>query len=266
MRLAPCQFHGIGVTMFAFASQPDGWLSLAALTGMEIVLSIDNIIFMSVLVSRLPQEIARRALWVGLLLALLARIILLFGANSFLSDDTPALTLLGHGWSWRDIILFGGGAFLIAKAVHELHIQVEGAERPDSEVVYASTFVTAIMQLALINFVFSIDSIITAFGMSGDLAVMIVAVAIATAVLFVAAGPVAAYIDEHPTVKSLALAFLLLVGFSLCVEAAGVPIPKEYVYIAMAFVIAVELAIRLVLGGPKKKRKARRPKELAKKV
>jgi predicted tellurium resistance membrane protein TerC len=251
--------------MFEWVSTLDGWASLASLTGMEIILSVDNILFLSVLVSRLPKEIARRALFIGLLMALAFRVALLLGINVVIGLETPIGVLFGHEWSWRDVILFIGGAFLIAKAVHELHVQIEGLENPMEEPFRARRFGSAILQIAIVNLVFSVDSIFTAIGMASHLSIMLIAVLISMVVMFVASGPVADFIDHHPTTKTLALAFLMLIGFSLCAEATGAHIPRGYLYAAIAFAVVMEAARLIHRKGRKKPRKAHRPPELAKK-
>jgi predicted tellurium resistance membrane protein TerC len=252
--------------MFDWISTLNGWASLGTLTAMEIILSIDNIIFMSVIVARLPKEAAKRALLIGLLMALAFRILLLLGITAIIALQEPLFSMFGHGWSWRDIILFAGGAFLIAKAVHEMHMQIEGPEHPENEQVKARNFTSAIIQIAIVNIVFSIDSIVTAIGMANDIAVMVISVVIAMLVMYVASGPIAAFVDRHPTTKTLALAFLVLIGFSLCAEATGVEVSKGYVYAAMAFAALVE-AINLwtVKDRKQKPRKPNRPPELARK-
>ncbi len=252
--------------MFDWISTVDGWASLGTLTAMEIILSIDNIVFMSVLVSRLPKEMAKRALQLGLLMALGFRILLLMGITWIISLQDALFTFFGHGWSWRDIILFAGGAFLIAKAVHELHVQIEGPEHPEDEQPKSRNFGSAILQIAIVNIVFSIDSIVTAVGMANDVTVMVLAVIVSMAVMYFSSGPIASFVDRHPTTKTLALSFLVLIGFSLCAEASGAHVPKGYIYSAMAFAALVEMAnLWTVKGRRPKPRKPHRPPELAKK-
>lgn len=225
--------------MVELLTDPQAWAALVTLTAMEIILGIDNVVFISVLVSRLPREEARRARSVGLLLALVFRIMLLFALTWLIGLTMPVLTVFGKGLSWRDIILIAGGLFLLYKATHELHAEFEEDESAQAQVA-SGAFTSVILQVALIDIVFSVDSIITAIGMAQHLPIMIAAVVLAMIVMFVSSGPVSGFIQRHPTTKVLALAFLILIGMSLVAEGAGVHIPRGYIYFAMAFAAAVE--------------------------
>jgi predicted tellurium resistance membrane protein TerC len=220
---------------------PHAWAALVTLTVLEIVLGIDNVIFISVLVSRCSEEKARRARQIGLSLALLFRIILL-GALTWLMHLTqPLVTVFGMGISWRDIILIGGGFFLIAKATHEIHAEVEAQDEEAGAVPARTAFFWVVMQLILIDLVFSLDSIITAIGMAKDIEIMIAAVVIAIVVMYVASGPVSHFIAENPTTKMLALAFLVLIGVALIADGFEFHIPRGYIYASMAFAAMVEM-------------------------
>lgn len=240
--------------MFEWMTDPAGWAALATLTAMEVILGIDNVIFISVLVSRLPKEQADKARTIGLALAFLFRVGLLFTLTWMIGLVEPVFSILGKGFSWRDIILFVGGAFLVAKATHEIHQSMEEDELGEIEAAAPKFFFAAILQIAVVDLVFSIDSIITAIGMADQLGVMIAAVVIAMVVMYVSSGPVSAFIAEHPTTKMLALAFLILIGASLCAEASGFHLPRGYIYAAMAFAAAVE-TINIMAASKKKKRK-----------
>src|SRR5262245_39845091 len=191
-------------------TDPNAWAALVTLTALEIVLGIDNIVFISVLTSRLDPPRARRARQVGLSLAFIFRVIMLFGLTWLMRLTAPIFTVVHMGISWRDIILIGGGLFLIAKATHEIHVEVEARDQEPAAVSAADAFGWIVAQLVVIDLVFSLDSIITAIGMAEDVEVMIAAVVIAMIVMYAAAGPVGAFIAEHPTTKMLALAFLVL--------------------------------------------------------
>ncbi|MDR4306414.1 TerC family protein [Chelatococcus sambhunathii] len=226
--------------MLEVFSTPEAWAALLTLTAMEIVLGIDNVVFISVLVSKLPQQQADRARKLGLLLALVFRIALLFMLTWLIALKDPVLTIFGKGLSWRDIILIAGGGFLIVKATLELHNSIEGEEHGSKSGVQAA-FAVIIAQIIVIDLVFSIDSIITAIGMAEDIEVMIAAVIIAVAVMFVSSGPISAFVAKHPTTKVLALSFLLLIGMVLVADGFGFHVPKGYIYAAMAFSLLVEM-------------------------
>jgi len=223
-------------------TDPNAWAALVTLTVLEIVLGIDNLVFISVLTARLDRARAKRARQIGLSLAFVFRVIMLFGLTWLMGMTAPIFHLFHMGISWRDIILIGGGLFLIAKGTHEIHNEVEG--HGDGETAASTTsqaFTWVIVQLVAIDLVFSLDSIITAIGMASDLEVMVAAVVIAMIVMYAAAGPVGNFIAEHPTTKMLALAFLLLIGVALVADGFEFHIPRAYIYFAMAFAGAVEL-------------------------
>lgn len=224
--------------------QPEAWLALLTLTSLEIVLGIDNIVFISILVGRLPRDQRQRARIVGLGLAMLTRIALLLALVWVMTLTRPLFTVFGEAVSGRDLILLGGGLFLLAKATLELHHSVEGAE-PDDEAggtgKVATGFAAVLLQIAVIDIVFSLDSVITAVGMARHVPVMILAIIIAVGVMMLAARAISDVIERHPSLKLLALSFLLLVGFTLMAEGIGLEIPKGYIYFAMAFSLGVEL-------------------------
>ncbi len=218
----------------------NAWASLLTLTAMEIVLGIDNIVFISVLVSRLPKESAKRARQIGLSLALVFRIALLMVLSWLIGLTEPVVSALGFELSWRDLILLAGGLFLIYKATHEIHQGVEGNGEHETNAVKAS-FSAIVAQIIVIDMVFSVDSIITAIGMAEHLEIMVLAVVIAMGVMYIASGSIAAFIERHPTTKMLALAFLLMIGVALVADALGFHIPRGYIYSAMAFSAFVEI-------------------------
>jgi len=221
-------------------SDPNVWAAFATLTVMEIVLGIDNIVFISVLVSRLPAEQANRARRLGLALALIFRILLLLVITWIIGLNQVVFEFFGHGYSWKDIILVAGGMFLIYKATHEMHAEIEEPHEPGLKEAAGQAFSAIIAQIIVIDLVFSIDSIITAVGMAEQVEVMIAAVMVAVGIMFIASGPVASFVAKHPTTKMLALAFLLLIGVSLVADGAGYHIEKGYIYAAMAFSVLVE--------------------------
>ena len=228
--------------MVALLTDPDAWVALCTLMALEIILGIDNVVFISILVSRCTREQALRARQIGLSLAFVFRVVMLFSLTSLMQLTYSLFSIFGVGISWRDIILIGGGLFLIAKTTHEIHHEVDprGEETSSASRVAAQSFATVVAQLILIDLVFSLDSIITAIGMVNQVEIMIMAVIFAMIVMYVASGPVAAFITEHPTTKMLALAFLLLIGVALVAEGFDFHIPREYIYFAMAFAGAVE--------------------------
>jgi predicted tellurium resistance membrane protein TerC len=221
-------------------SDPNAWAALATLTVLEVVLGIDNLVFISVLTTRLPGSRARRARQVGLLLAFVFRVIMLAGLTSLMRLTSPLFGFLHLEVSWRNIILIGGGLFLLAKATHEIHREIEKRDAGASASVPGQAFAWIIVQLVAIDLVFSLDSIITAIGMVEDLEVMVAAVVIAMIVMYAAANPVGDFIAAHPTTKMLALAFLLLIGVALVADGLEFHIPRGYIYFAMAFAAAVE--------------------------
>jgi predicted tellurium resistance membrane protein TerC len=222
-------------------TDPHAWAALVTLTALEIVLGIDNLVFISVLTTRLAEDKARRARLIGLSLAFIFRVIMLAALTWLMGLTAPLFSIFGMGISWRDIILVGGGMFLIAKATHEIHGEVEASDS-SAEAPAAGTraFAWIVVQLVAIDLVFSLDSILTAIGMAEDLEVMIAAVVIAMIVMYAAANPVGAFIAAHPTTKMLALAFLVLIGVALVADGFEFHIPRGYIYFAMAFAAAVE--------------------------
>jgi predicted tellurium resistance membrane protein TerC len=228
--------------MFDWIADPAIWASLVTLTAMEIVLGIDNIVFISVIVGKLPPEQAKRARQIGLLLALVFRVILLFSLFWLTHLEVAVFTLFGEPFTWRDLVLIAGGLFLIYKATIEIHQDVEGGPHKVSAgpKVYAS-FGAIVGQIAVIDMVFSVDSILTAIGMADYIGVMIAAVVFAIAVMYVASGPVAGFIERHPTTRMLALSFLLMIGLALVADGLGFHIPRGYLYAAMGFSTLVEL-------------------------
>ena len=241
-------------------ANPSAWIALLTLTVLEIVLGIDNIIFISILSNKLPEGEQGKARQTGLLVALGMRIILLFGISWVVNLTNPLFTVLGLHVSGRDLILLGGGLFLLWKATHEIHENLEGHhEEKDEKEEKKVSFWSVIGQIALLDMVFSLDSVITAVGMADDLAVMIIAVVIAIGIMLFAAGPLSEFVNHHPTVKILALSFLLLIGFSLIVEGLHQHIPKGYIYFAMGFSVFVEmlnLRMKKVSKNPVTLRKA----------
>jgi predicted tellurium resistance membrane protein TerC len=227
--------------MIELFSSPEAWAALLTLTALEIVLGIDNVIFLSVLVSRLPEPQATRARQIGLALALVFRIILLSVLVWLIGLTEPVITVRGLAFSWRDLILIGGGLFLIAKATHEIHAEVEAREGHGDEKPAPNAFAWVILQVVVVDLVFSLDSIITAIGMAQDIEIMVAAVIIACAVMYVSSGPVARFVAQYPTTKMLALAFLVLIGVSLMADGFKFHIPRGYIYFAILFSAAVEL-------------------------
>jgi predicted tellurium resistance membrane protein TerC len=227
--------------MIALLTSAESWAALLTLTALEIILGIDNVIFLSVVVSGMSPEQARRARQIGLTLALVFRILLLSLLVWLIGLTRAVITVQDLAFSWRDIILIAGGLFLIAKATHEIHHEVEAHENARATGSGASVFFRVIVEITVIDIVFSLDSIITAIGMAQDLAIMISAVAIACVVMYVASGPVARFVAEHPTTKMLALAFLVLIGVALVADGFKFHIPRGYIYFAIAFSAAVEL-------------------------
>jgi predicted tellurium resistance membrane protein TerC len=223
-------------------TDPHIWASFIALSAMEVVLGIDNVVFISLLVSRLPPErrlVARR---IGLSLALVFRVIMLGGITWIIHLTQPIFSISGYDFSWRDLILIAGGLFLLVKATREIHQDIEGEDEEEGGAgVVADTMTSAILQIAVIDLVFSVDSIITAVGMADHIEVMIAAVAVAILVMYFASEPVAHFIERHPTTKMLALSFLLLIGAALVADGMHFHIPRQYIYFAMAFAAAVEV-------------------------
>jgi predicted tellurium resistance membrane protein TerC len=230
---------------FDWVFHPSGWAALLTLTAMEVVLGIDNVLFISLIGGNLPERQARVARMAGLLLAFVFRVGCLLLLTWLIALTRPVFVLWDHGVSWRDIILFGAGLFLIAQATTELHREVEAPDEHGQPKVASRAFSVVILNIAVMDLVFSLDSILTAIGMAKDVAIMIIAVVFALLAMYVAASSVAAFIRAHPTAKVLALSFLVLIGFSLVAEGSGFEIPRGYLYAAMAFSTAVE-AINIV--------------------
>ena len=222
-----------------WTASAEGWIALGTLTVLEIVLGIDNIVFISILAGKLPLHDRARARKVGLSLAMIIRILLLLSITWVMSLTAPLFSVLGREISGRDLILLVGGLFLLGKSTLEIHEKLEGVEGHGSARAVKS-FTAVIVQILLLDIVFSLDSVITAVGMAEDVAVMILAVIIAVGVMLVSSGAISDFVDRHPTVKILALSFLLLIGVSLIGEGLDQHIPKGYIYFAMAFSVAVE--------------------------
>ena len=221
-------------------TQPDAWIALLTLTVLEIVLGIDNVIFIAILAGKLPQHQQARARTIGLAGAGLIRILLLLTITWIMRLTEPLLSVLGREVSGRDLILIGGGLFLLAKATYEIHDKLEAPEG-HGRVRAAASLGAVLVQIMLLDIIFSLDSVITAVGMAEHLGVMVTAVILAVAVMLVSAGAVSAFVERHPTVKMLALSFLLLIGMTLVADGAGFHIPKGYIYFAMAFSVVVEM-------------------------
>ncbi|AFJ01323.1 Integral membrane protein TerC [Methylophaga frappieri] len=229
--------------MMEWLSDPNLWIALATLTALEIVLGIDNIIFISVLVSRLPPEQRQQARLIGLGLAMGTRILLLLVLTWIMGLTQPLFSVLAQTFSGRDLILLAGGLFLLAKSTHEIHHSLEAGNRPDPHqpLVYTTSFAAVITQIAIIDLVFSLDSVITAVGLVEQVSIMIIAIIIAVVVMMFSAKTIGDFVDTHPTIKILALSFLILIGFTLMAEGLGLHIPKGYIYFAMAFSVVVEM-------------------------
>lgn len=221
-------------------ADPQTWIALLTLTALEIVLGIDNIIFISILAGKLPEDQQARGRKIGLLMAMLTRILLLFSLAWLTRLTTPIFSIGTHGVAGRDLILIIGGLFLLGKSTVEIHDKLEGTEGEASAKVKAS-FMAVIVQIMLLDIVFSLDSVITAVGMADELAIMVTAVIIAVAVMLYASGPISDFVNERPTLKILALSFLLLIGVSLMAEGLHFTIPKGYTYFAMSFSFFVEI-------------------------
>ena len=221
-------------------TDPQAWIALATLLALEIVLGVDNVVFISILAGKLPASQQQRARTVGLALALVTRILLLLSLSWIIRLTAPLFTVVGQEISGRDLILIVGGLFLIGKSTHEMHARLEGEEGASSARV-APSFAAVIVQILLLDIVFSLDSVITAVGMVDQLSIMITAVILALVVMLAFAGKISGFVENHPTVKMLALAFLLLIGTTLIAEGLGQHISKGYIYFAMAFSLFVEV-------------------------
>ena len=246
--------------MFDWIFLPEAWLALVTLTALEIVLGIDNIIFLTILVGRLPEHQRQRGRVIGLGLAMGTRILLLLSLAWMMKLVEPWFTVLGEEISGRDVILILGGLFLLFKSTMEIHEALEGPEEEAQEGVAkaGASFLSIVIQIAIIDIVFSLDSVITAVGMANQIPVMVLAIVIAVGVMMFAAKPIGDFVDLHPTIKMLALSFLVLIGFALVGEGLDLHIPKGYIYFAMAFSLSVEMVnMRL-------RARARKPVELRK--
>lgn len=228
--------------MFEWMFDPQAWMALATLTALEIVLGVDNIIFISILVGRLPEKQRDQARVIGLGLAMGTRILLLLSLTWMMKLTAPLFELFAHAFSGRDLIMLAGGLFLIAKSTHEVHHSLEGSHETTSTNQVVQANITAILiQIALIDIIFSLDSVITAVGMARDVSVMIIAVIISVGIMMFAAKSIGDFVEQHPTFKMLALSFLILVGVALLGEGLGFHIPKGYIYFSMAFSVGVEI-------------------------
>ncbi len=249
--------------MMDWIANPDIWISLVTLAALEIVLGIDNLVFLAILADRLPEPQRPLARKLGLAFALVTRLMLLASLAWIVKLTDPLFTVMDHGISWRDIILIGGGLFLLAKATHEIHGSLEGEEEAAAgggvvKKAATASFAAIIIQIGILDIVFSLDSVITAVGMAQELWVMVTAVIIAVIVMLAASGPLSAFVSRHPTVKMLALSFLLLVGMSLVADGLGFHIPKGYLYFAMGFSVLVE-ALNLAYRRKRNPVKLRHP-------
>jgi predicted tellurium resistance membrane protein TerC len=224
-------------------TDPHAWIALVTLAALEIVLGVDNIVFISILVARLPEHERQRARILGLAFAMLTRIGLLLSLAWIMTLTEPlfSIPVFGRDVSGRDLILIGGGLFLLWKSVHEIHGSLEGADDEHTAAAVRAGFTAIIVQIAIIDIVFSLDSVITAVGMVDEVAIMVIAIVVAVGVMMFAAKPIGDFVDRHPTVKMLALSFLILIGVALVAEGGGYHIPKGYIYFAMAFSVGVEM-------------------------
>lgn len=226
--------------MFEWITNPESWIALSTLIALEIVLGIDNIVFISILVGRLPEAQRNKARRFGLGLAMIARLALLFSIAWVIGLVEPWFTVFEQGISGRDLILVAGGLFLLAKATHEIHNSLEIVHEPRSASAPAG-FLTVLTQIAVLDIVFSLDSVITAVGLVEDVSIMVIAILVSVAVMMFTAKPISDFVDRNPTIKILALSFLLLVGMTLIAEGFDVHVPKGYIYFAMAFSLGVEV-------------------------
>jgi len=233
--------------MMEWLTDPHAWASFVALSAMEIVLGIDNLVFLGVMVAKMPARQRLMARRIGLSLALIFRVIMLAGIAWIIHLTTPIFSLGGYDFSWRDLVLIAGGLFLLVKGTREIHDDIEGEEELSAGATAANSMTSAIIQIAVIDLVFSIDSIITAVGMADHIEVMIAAVAVAILVMYFASDPESHFIERHPTTKMLALSFLLLIGAALIADGFHFHIPRGYIYFAMAFSAAVEVVNVLAL-------------------
>jgi predicted tellurium resistance membrane protein TerC len=237
--------------LIGLASDPGAWAALAALAGLEIVLGIDNLVFVSILTNTLPEALRARARRLGLAAALLFRLAVLGLAVYVVGLTRPVLTMMDHGFSWRDMILGGGGLFLVWKATREIHDAIDPRSGRAHAAAKAPTFLAAVSQVVLLDLVFSIDSIVTAVGMTDQVPIMTAAVVIAVGLMLIASGPLSAFIRDNPTFVMLALGFVLMIGMTLIAEAFGVHVPKGYIYAAMGFSVFVE-TLNVLVRAPKR--------------
>lgn len=240
-------------------ANPHAWVALVTLVVLELVLGIDNIIFISIIVSRLPQRQQAKGRIIGLGVAMVMRIILLVALSWVMGLTDPLLSVFGNEFSGRDMILALGGMFLIAKSTREIHNALEGETGNGDDKQKKVSLLSVLVQIALLDMVFSLDSVITAVGLAEELMVMIIAVILAVLVMMVASGPIARFVENHPTVKMLALSFLVLLGFTLLLDGFGIRVPKGYIYFGMAFSFAVEM---LNLRMRRRKKSAAEPVKL----
>ncbi len=220
---------------------PEAWIALFTLTALEIVLGIDNIVFVAILAERVNKESRAKARKIGLTIAVGVRVLLLFSIVWIMGLTVPLFSVVGHEFSGRDLILIGGGVFLLFKSTSEIHNKLEGEDEERDGTVKRATLASVLVQIALLDIVFSLDSVITAVGVADDLAVMVTAVVIAGAFMVVSANSVSRFVNAHPTLKMLALSFLLLIGMALVADGMGQDVPKEYIYFAMGFSVFVEV-------------------------
>lgn len=219
----------------------DTWVALLTLTFMEIVLGIDNIIFISIVAGKLPEEQQKKARLGGLGMALVMRILLLFSITWLIGLTEPVFSLFGLDFSWRDIILASGGIFLLVKSILEIHTKVEGKEHEDQEVKKVPSLTYALVQIVLLDIIFSFDSILTAVGLTDELILMIIAVTVAIIVMMIFAKAIGEFVNKYPTIQILALSFLILIGFMLIMEGVGEHVPKGYIYFAIFFSLIIEM-------------------------
>jgi predicted tellurium resistance membrane protein TerC len=253
--------YGWGMTeeILALLRDPNAWAALATLIVMEVVLGIDNLIFISILTNKLPEHQRSNARRIGIGLAVILRLGLLSGVAYIVQLTTPLFSAFGHSVSWRDLILISGGLFLIYKATSEIHDHVSPDEEPDEAGDAARATVAGVIgQILILDLVFSLDSIITAVGMTDDIPIMIVAVVVAVGLMLLAADPLARFIGNNPTIVMLALGFLLMIGATLIADGAGVKVPKGYIYAAMAFSALIEALNMLVRRAERKRRPLRK--------
>ncbi len=243
--------------LLALAADPNAWASLLTLTALEIVLGVDNLIFLSIITQRLPEREGKLARRIGLLLAMLGRIVLLLCITWIMGLTAPVFDLAGETFSWRDLVLFAGGFFLLYKGTIEIHSSVEGEDEEPTRGTKSRAFAVIIAQIFVLDLIFSLDSVLTAVGMAQHLPIMIAAIVIAIGVMLLAAEPLSDFVGKHPTVKMLALSFILLVGVALVADALHFHIPRGYIYMAIAFSVTVE-ALNLWALARRKRRLAAR--------